>query len=1034
MPVLIFLLLYFGLSVADNGINNFNFISANTVYGSKLPQSISIKGTYYMDVDEYDNLFGLKHLAFFKRGFINSNNQNFSIEFASSKGPWICQKRVDELLANITEDNHKITTKNVKLLDDAASNFDIKANTISNFRFDPTETFIPVKGCRRINLIPFNANVHLSDIYQNKVFEFEETVVFDTFQPVLFVDYFGMAAFNYKQKVKVQDPMKDVGQPLRFCDGSKFGEVLYTPEPRPVCPTELSDKRIHEKGVITVYKPNIVPVTRRLNRCQEGNTKIFSGKSFCCFGEHYDNRPQQTIKQPTSLTICEQMRKTKKSPAGDLKVTDKGKMDMNEFSTNNDKSFDYGGAFDFSSHERKVQDFFLDVATLKVRMPSLQMETPWGSIPRNKLYQNTHTSRDARLVWEPFVKEDLCLYVPRITTEVDAVHYPNADSLIEISPSSGADETTFFVSENVKGVWSVDDTMILKDVSRYNCIKMGPRDVIYLTKNGEIIKWSKDRQLHPAAKSRDVAHLLGAKHQDHGHFSYVEITKASNGRVVDVQNKHADGHDAGDQSVINMSKIKQPNTPQKQLPAIPTNSADQTTWQDALAYIQYQQTELQNANIHARAIAECHQAQLEHDLFVAELDKNPAKIIGSRIREAVDVIHAGNGFYAVKKCELIYTNSIFPSLFTNDTLEYNINGKSIPFRELVAKLGVYPSNGKCLSFPLIKFRLTGNNFDTVGQLTRDGTINTHTAQLMEDCLNDRSLVFNLNNMTYFFKDYQLLGKAATHDVMRKLSAVDEGSDLIKQGSNAPVLEPIREMINSINLIPITSPLVEKKFKHYPTGQVVTSRYSMMEKQAGLMSLIRMQEERTYFHYKEKVWLQRSVSDYSGSKGKSNSGIDNFGTAIADVFASGAKGIVSIADHIASGAGDVLSGIGGGVSSLGDGIGDAVGSIGGGVGSAVGDIGNGVGSAVGDIGKGVGEGVGALGKGFSSILTTIIIPVVIVIVVAVGGYFIYSKFIANQPEKARMTPSYEETINYDEEYGQINNIDFKNQNDLRKRRP
>ena len=968
-----------GLSWAEHGINNFHFITTNTIYGNKLPQKVNIKGTYYIDFEK----FKFKNKEFLMQRFVEN--------IIKKKGPWYCTVNTANLLANISNSNFEQLSSNMKELE--------KQMDSHSFEFwsEKLKPFVPIDACKLLPVRSFQKRDIMNDDYKGYVHQFELTINFDSFSPVLFVDYFGMAAFNYKQKLKIQDPMKDRGQPLRYCDGSLYGDMIYTPEPRPICPTELSDHRIHERGVITVYKPNIVPISRRLHRCRQGHTNIYSGKQFCCFAERYDNSPLETITEPTSYGECETMIKNKTSPSGNLTLVNQGLQDLNDYATNNDKSFDYGGALDFSSHSRTVYDHFLNIGLMKVFPPRMTIETPMGSIPRNYLYKKSYSIKDARFNWDPFKKEDLCLYVPQKTIEVEAIHYPHAAGLVETSASSGMNTTTFFLSEKLKGVWSVDDTLILSDISKFNCIQKNLQtDVIYMMRNGDIIKWQKNKKMVTAAKSPDVAHLFGTTHQDHGYSSFVEISKVEN-NVLKVQNKHSQGHDPADDSIIDVSKIKP--TKFGQMAPVATNHNDTVGWKEAFQYIEYVEKEIQNANVHARAISECHQSQLEWDMFVQLLDISPSIAIGGRIRQAVKAIHAGNGFYAVKKCQLIESAAILTSLFTNDTVKYKMNGKLIQFRELVATLGTTPSNGKCLSYPLIKFSLEQSNHEFIGQLTRDGTINTNEIKLLEDCHNNRHLVFNINNMTYFFKEYKLVGKANTHEVMLKLKNIQQGAELLKSGSQA-VLNPIDEFINNIHLIHINDPLRETKFKHFDSSHTIVDRYNIFERQASLMSLIEMQQEVTRTKYADRIWRQNVVKDFTGSKTKSSTGVDNFGSTVLDVFATGAKGIVNMADNIA-----------GGIGHIGTKIGDAIGNIGSGAGSAVGDIGKGVGSAVGDIGKGVGDGVGALGKGFAGIFTSIVIPVVVVVVLAVAGYFVYTKFITGDPKREKMPPSYEEVMEF-----------------------
>lgn len=107
---------------------------------------------------------------------------------------------------------------------------------------------------------------------------------------------------------------------------------------------------------------------------------------------------------------------TKTSPAGNLTATERGEVMVNDFSTNNDKSFDYGSSLSFSSHTRDVTDYLMQIGHMQVVMPKMVINTPWGTVPRNYLYKKSYAVRDARFLWDQFRKEDLCLYVPRLTT------------------------------------------------------------------------------------------------------------------------------------------------------------------------------------------------------------------------------------------------------------------------------------------------------------------------------------------------------------------------------------------------------------------------------------------------------------------------------------------------------------------------------------------------------------------------------------------------------------------------------------------
>lgn len=1008
MIYLLSLMLIYISSVVEgrgNGLHNFHFRSSNLLYGTKLPQTVEIAGTYYLNPD-HPEIKKLNNHAFFKSGKTKGlPAKDFSIALlmdtqSSDGSPYVCTKNVISKLANITQDNHDIVDKNLKALDNAVSNLDATTNA-AQFNFDASkmETFYPTDGCQSLRPFMTLNTLNVSIVgpeLAGKIFDFTFKHTFTDFVPVFFTDPFGGASFHYKQKDDKTDFQKESGHPLRYCDGVTYGFQMYTMEPRPVCPAETSLRREHEKGVLTVYKPNIVPVSRTVHRCQYGRTRVHSGRTFCCFGAKYNNQPLVTVRRATKEKECRDMVKDHTDKwYGTLTPTVAGNYTYSSFATHNDKSFSYSG---LGSHTRDVGDAFLETAEMKVMMPSLTIVTPWGlNIPRSYVYKGTWTDGISRLVWEQFQKEELCLHVPRVTTNVEVVIYKNGDELLEKSPSPGATETTFFVSREVHGVWSVDDSMLLtkKGTEKFNCIRQGDNDKIYITKNGDIIKYSRGDSIHPKSVPEEHQHLLGTTTHHHEHTSFVEITSGGNGSVTAVNSKYSALHEKNkNDTVIKMKDIKTAEDykkNKKKLPPVPKNSQDQTTWQEAVAYIEYERTETANENIHKRAIDSCEQSKLEWDMFVQLLDISPSRAISGRLRDVVQATHGGNGYYNVKRCELVFDHTILPTLFTNSTTTFKLNGKTLTARNISVMLGVVPSESKCFNYPIVKFRTSGSSEFKIGQLTRDGSIDTLSAKHLEPCRKSRLLVFNINDKVNIFRDYRLEATLLAKDVTRLIDTYESAHKTLKDGTPQSLSDPLIEYISKIGIIPLMKPLQEKKFKHYPTGQQVVDRYSVAESQAGVSSLIELMADRSYSEYATKVWQQRTIVDWTGSNIPSDSdGLGEFASGIAGFFTGAVGGIVGGADKLAGG-------IGSGIASIASGIGSGIGDIGSGVGSAVGDIGEGIGDGVGAIGEGVGKGVGALGEGIGNILLTIVLPIVAVIGVGVGGYFIYTKFIAKDPK-------------------------------------
>lgn len=737
-----------------------------------------------------------------------------------------------------------------------------------------------------------------------------------------------MSAFHYKQKQDTVEPVKSTGHPLRYCDGVKYGTTTYTPEARPVCPAELTDNRIHEKGLLTVYKPNIVPETRRIIRCRRGTTYIYSGTKFFWFFRRYNNQPLITKFFPTSAEECQKMWKTKTSPTGQkLQTTLIGNSTYTEFATNNDKGFKYSG---YSSHERTVTDYYMEVSILIISMPSLTMTSPWNVIPRSRLYKTSFMDHESTSVWDQLKPTDLCLHVPRVTMEVEAITYPSTKHLEETASSPGAGNQTFFVGH--KAVWDVDDRMIVNNT--YNCITRAPGDIIYVSKGGDVYKWTKDGKLHTASTTKP--HLFGAPNEvHHAHSSYTELQKDSNGKVVNVQNKHTDGHELGDSSVIDAKDLA-PASPQQPPRVIPKkNASNDVTIRETVAYLEFQQTETQNRNVHARAVANCKQNQLAWDTFVNVLNIFPSAAISSRIRHPIQAIQGGHGHYTIKKCELITESTILTSLFTNTTASYVINGRTIKFTEVMKKLKVAASNRKCLTYPLIKFKLGGSNYERIGQMTLDGTVNTGVARHLEECRHNRLLVFPINGVTHFFKDYAHVAIEATSVVNKKLASINAAHDAIKSKQINPLLDPLNEYINQIHLIPLTEPLLEGKYTNLATGHVASSEYSLEERQSADFVLTELMQERTYAQLGTRIIKEKTISDYTGSNTKSGGIFDDFGSAFGglddlvldagrELLDAGGKVIDAVVDDgtkILDGVTDAVVEMGGNLAhTVGDGIG------------------------------------------------------------------------------------------------------------------
>ena len=338
------------------------------------------------------------------------------------------------------------------------------------------------------------------------------------------------------------------------------------------------------------------------------------------------------------------------------------------------------------------------------------------------------------------------------------------------------------------------------------------------------------------------------------------------------------------------------------------------------------------------------------------MELSPSLAIGKHLKRAVEAMFAGNGYFAVKDCEIIDRSYIVPSMHTNSTNEIQFNGVATQIRKLVASLGVIPSEKKCLNSPLIKFRLHNTDRDMIGQLMRDGRINVKQIGGIENCIYDRVMAFNLGNRTHFFRNYDYLTSEWTEKIIKMKQAVETGGQLLKTKNYAGQESPLRDFIYSLVIININDPLKEKKFKHTPVGSINGGQINQLyEKTASQSSVLDLMFEKSRTDHATKIWKESRITDYTGGT------TGGFLDGLFDLAESSADRIVHIADKIAEGAADVSSELGDSIASIGKGIGEGVAGVGTGLGEGVAGLGTGLGEGVAGLGEGLGNGTASLDK-------------------------------------------------------------------------
>lgn len=468
--------------------------------------------------------------------------------------------------------------------------------------------------------------------------------------------------------------------------------------------------RKHEPGLLTVFKLNIVPVTKVVHRCQKVTTRLFSGKKLCCFYDKYW-APRTSVSTAIPGDECRVMAETKQSPAGNMTATNPNS-EQTSYSTDLNKDYDFDG---FSSNLRFVDDYRMDTSIMKIMMPSMSIVTPWFSVGRKHLYDKEFDHGDSIIVWDPFKERNICQFVPRLMTAVDAITYPRGDALLEENVSSESKDTKFFISKTAMAAWSVDDTMLLTDLKNYNCIKRKAGEHLYMNRNGDILRWAPGRKMRAGVvDDTRNGELVGSNEQDHPSSSFSEIVKIDEKVEMIDDTTQVEEALIGDGSTIDISEIAKVSEDAgtvstanvwAEAEKVASNNHEMITLKSMLSYMDYKDKMQPNDNLHIRAMADCKQNQITWDMYTAQMEISPSLAIGKHLGRAVDAVYAGNGFYSVRDCELVDSQFIFTSLFTNETLTNKINGVDVPFRETVAALKVLPSKNKYLRLPLIRFRL-----------------------------------------------------------------------------------------------------------------------------------------------------------------------------------------------------------------------------------------------------------------------------------------------------------------------------------------
>ncbi len=850
-------------------MNNFFFDINNPQYGKNLPQRMLVPGEYKIDIES------TVEYASFPKSLLDDPAFDISLfRGKNNEAPWVCTDKVSQMIASVTENSHNVLLDQIS----AINTSDITVNELRNKLNDGTITLTPFVDVQNplFNCMSMNKNLILNS--DGHSYSFDYDALFTNYQPIVFVDYFGLNAFMYKQQLDGENTPQSSGAGLRYCDGHAYMGSMFSLGQRPVCLEEVQDThRSYESGTVTVHKPNIVTIRRIIYQCmmllykwktqysglnpyvpveagfiEQGmvtsdDCRKWAFTKWADFSKYVGSddwgrdaewyitnhkngkctknlEPAATIDQVTQV----------------LASTDTGDSLYNLYTKSCKDTIKNDGLWEEHQHSDRYAK--LSRGYIDILMPTGKMVTPWAIIPNSQQFNDSYQENFMTYVWDPFTPSQICKYTQRFTAKVDTVVYLPGSMDLEYDFSNGAKYVKYFIADSSQTMFIVDSLQLITNLSSAFCIQATENDELYVTKNLEIIKYTKDKERKSVGKTINY-------YSD----AYDRINTDTQGNVVSVQSFSADISLSSEGNIndiftpkINNPPVNLPTADRSKNPTL-TNlttgaldaqqpmSIDQIiTFEDSVRY-EFESIRLKsNLNLHLRAMQQCRQAQYDYDNAVTLSQIAPTPFWTNMLKQSVQVDYGGNGVFNIKSCEPIRNLKIVPTLKTNSDLMITINSKLVSVSKIISSLYTAPSVGKCLSMPLIIFQLMTEPKEFIGQVTFDGIINIKRIMLMEECDYGKNFVFRLEQMVYLFSNYELVGRVPAeyiyNETLKRMPEPEINGEKIPK-----ILMDIVAKITPVDII--KTDLKEKPMASIPTGIFSMSDvYTLAEKQSIALGL------------------------------------------------------------------------------------------------------------------------------------------------------------------------------------------------------
>ena len=824
MLVFGFLLLIMS-STITNAVNThqFRFMGGNIAYGN-VPKQVHIVGYWHIH-KENPNFKGLTDMGYNRETDLKGNLYK-------------CTKHVAQKITLINEDAENKKFGMIRKMM-SAKNTSLLSPYINTDGCDllPTSTYIIKKQYDNSLSQQKSSN---KDLYVAK-FDFHHN--FTSHGPILLIDAWGVAAFEYR--AKESDAHK-----ILYCenDDTSFPVIFNK---RPICPRPALKSTVVEEGKLTVYKPNVQSVRKRAYHCYIEYTEIETYVNFIG-DESIENFPLARKVKPVSADLCRKWIDTNECDITGIEfhyLADFNKtiiqLSETRQATNNPIKMKYVWMYEMSY---TIANCIIDIGYIRTTPPFKTLLTPWGYVPNDFLYANNYTRIGGEvIVWNQFKKENLCNYVPITSIEAKRITY-NSKDFLEQDPHPGATEMYHFVSDAEKSVYTSDDTQITKP-ELYNCITKEANQILYIINNDLVLSWEKGSRIN---EEYDDVKLTSNERLYYPHHAFNELTveecdnddDAACTKVSTILGGEASNRKCDPSTDI---ECRQSYSVHKPLEVNTSNRTEQFQFSDdtkdttplfsIVNYLRVKFEEYQNQEVIRRAQAWCENQQHLYDIQLLLARISPSVIVSSYLNRPAYAQAIGNGVYSTHYCQPIKDYIVVNSLFVNNTEIAPFMGNKT-YAELYKAVGVTILPNRCFTMPIIIFSDTLSIDEyRIGQLHHDQTISTIRFPFVEECKLDRFFFHAIDEHVYVFKNYKLLSQTALSNLFDHATRLKNAENHLSkmknnQTSSRAQIDPLLE---NTQFIDIYTKYEAKVVKPVVIGFKNTELYSYRQKRRMIAS-------------------------------------------------------------------------------------------------------------------------------------------------------------------------------------------------------